>query len=309
MPATKEDSKPPGHQRLVFVTGPSGAGRSTAVNALEDIGFEAIDNLPLSLLKRLLDGPPIGRPLALGIDVRNRDFSANRFIEVIDSLSADTRLEVELLYLDCSADVLIRRFSETRRRHPMAPDAGPVQGIELEFDLLIPIRARANFLIDTSDLSPHDLRAEIEKWFGATANKRLAVSVQSFSYKRGIPRGVDMVFDCRFLRNPYWDRDLRTLDGRCESVANYIAKDPRFKEFFTRINDLADMLLPAFAEEGKSHISIAFGCTGGQHRSVAVTEQLANALAASEWQVSIRHRELERRGKTADTSVKDEVQT
>ncbi len=310
MPVTDTNNNPTPGQRLVFVTGPSGAGRTTAVKALEDMGFEAIDNLPLSLLTRLLDGPPLGRPMALGIDVRNRDFSTGRFIGVIDNLGAETGLEVELLYLDCSADVLIRRFSETRRRHPMAPEDSPAQGIEREIDLLAPIRARANFLIETSDFSPHDLRAEIEKWFGSTEQNRLAVSVQSFSYKRGIPRGVDMVFDCRFLRNPHWEPDLRELDGRSGKVAEYIAGDARYGEFFTKISGLAELLLPAFAQEGKSHISIAFGCTGGQHRSVAVTEQLANELAASEWQVSIRHRELERRGiVSANSGVKKEGQT
>ncbi|MGR3342461.1 MAG: RNase adapter RapZ [Paracoccaceae bacterium] len=294
-------AKPPetaesGGQRLVFVTGPSGAGRSTAVKALEDIGFEAIDNLPLSLVPRLLDGPPIGRPIALGIDVRNRDFSANALIEMIDRFSADPELDVDLLYLDCTTDVLIRRFSETRRRHPMAPADSPAQGIELEIDLLVPIRARANILIDTSDITPHDLRAEVEKWLAATAENRLAVSVQSFSYKRGTPRGIDMMFDCRFLKNPYWEPALRGLNGHSEAVVDYVQKDPRFDAFFQKVTELVMMLLPAFAEEGKSHFSIGFGCTGGQHRSVAIAEKLANALAASGWQVSKRHRELERRG-------------
>ena len=288
--------RPRAGRRLVLVTGPSGAGRSTAVNVLEDLGFEAIDNLPLSLLPRLLDGPPIDRPMALGIDVRNRDFSTNGLIELIDDLSGQAALDVELLYLDCSADVLMRRYSETRRRHPMAPAESPQQGIEREFDLLVPIRARANILIDTSDLTPHDLRAEIEDWFDTESTQRLAVSIQSFSYKRGIPRGVDMILDCRFLRNPYWSETLRALDGRDPAVASFVAEDKRFVEFFDKVEALTQMLLPAYAEEGKAHLAIAFGCTGGQHRSVAVAEKLANALAATGWQVSIRHRELERRG-------------
>lgn len=291
----------PAVQRLVFVTGPSGAGRSTAVKALEDIGFETMDNLPLSLLPRLLDGPPIGRPLALGIDVRNRDFSANAMIEAIDRLSRNPALDIELLYLDCSIDVLIRRFSETRRPHPIAASDTPSDGIETEIDLLVPIRARANFLIDTSDLSPHELKSEIEHWFNVSKQARLAISVQSFSYKRGMPRGVDMVFDCRFLRNPHWDKDLRPLDGRDAAVANYVEQDERYQDFFNKVSELVEMLLPAFTEEGKSHLSIAFGCTGGQHRSVAVAEKLTNALAASGWQVSKRHRELERRSVGAST--------
>ena len=283
-------------QRLVFVTGPSGAGRSTAVKALEDIGFETIDNIPLSLIDRLIAGPPIGRPLAVGIDVRNRDFSVDGLNEAIERLNELPRLNVELLYLDCNEDVLIRRYSETRRRHPLAKSQSPSQGIEREIELLAPIRQRADILIDTSDMTPHELRAEIERWFDISQQKRLSVSVQSFSYKRGIPRGVDIVLDCRFLRNPFWDENLRARDGRSEDVAEYIRQDPRFDAFYDSIKGLTDLLLPAFAEEGKSHIAIAFGCTGGQHRSVALAECLAKSLAASEWRVSIRHREIERRG-------------
>jgi len=286
------------HQ-LVLVTGPSGAGRSTAINALEDIGFEAIDNLPLSLLPRLLDGPPIDHPLALGIDVRNRDFSTAALTKLIGSLSENPGVNMELLYLDCNPGVLLRRYSETRRRHPLAPAESPEQGIERETDLLTPVRARAGILIDTSGMTPHDLRAEVERWFAPDSAPRLAVSVHSFSYKRGMPRGLDMVFDGRFLRNPHWQDDLRALDGRSQAVAEYIEQDSRFAPFFERVEDLVRLLLPAYAEEGKSNLSIGFGCTGGQHRSVALAEKLANSLANDAWQVSIRHRELERRANDA----------
>ena len=288
-------------RRLVLVTGPSGAGRSTAINVLEDIGFETIDNLPLSLLPHLLEGPPIGRPLALGIDVRNRDFSTTTLIEMIDSLTANPDVDMELLYLDCRPEILVRRYSETRRRHPLAPAESPAQGIQREMDLLTPIRVRAGILLETSDMTPHDLRAEIQHLFAPESAQSLAVSVHSFSYKRGLPRGIDMVFDVRFLRNPYWEEKLRDKDGRSRDVAEYIEKDERFLPFFERILDLVLLLLPAYAEEGKSHLSIGFGCTGGQHRSVAVAERLANSLAKEAWQVSIRHRELERRsGATAE---------
>ncbi len=284
-----------GERRMVFVTGPSGAGRSTAIHALEDLGYEGIDNLPLSLIPRLIDGPPLDRPIALGVDARNRDFSATTLIELIDSLTRDARVQLEILYLDCSPSVLIRRFSETRRRHPLAPADTPDEGIAREQDLLAPIRARADHLIDTTDLSPHDLRAEMGQWFSLAAAGGLAVSVQSFSYKRGLPRGVDMVFDCRFLANPHWVPDLRAQDGRAASVATYVEADPRFADFFNRIHGLVEMLLPAQIDEGKSHLAIAFGCTGGQHRSVAVAEKLAKVLAEAGWAVSKRHRELERR--------------
>lgn len=281
--------------RLVLVTGPSGAGRSSAIRALEDMGYEAIDNLPLSLLPRLLDGPAPEKPLALGIDTRNRDFSTNALIEVIDGMSAGGAGAMQVLYLDCNAEVLMRRFSETRRRHPLAPAEAPDIGIAREFDLLVPIRARADVLIDTSEMAPRDLRAELERWFVQQPGSGLAVSVQSFSYKRGLPRGLDMVLDCRFLRNPYWDEGLRALNGTDARVATYIEEDARFDAFRHKVLNLTELLLPAYEAEGKAYLSIGFGCTGGQHRSVAMAERLGKALAESGWQVSIRHRELERR--------------
>ena len=288
--------KPLPGQRLILVTGPSGAGRSTAIGALEDLGCETIDNLPLSLIPRLLDGPPLGRAIALGVDVRNRDFSAAALIELIDTLTAEPRVALEVLFLDCRTDVLVRRYSETRRRHPLAPAESPLDGILREADLLAPIRVRADVLIDTSDFTPHDLKAEVANWMGATPTQRMAVSVQSFSYKRGVPRGVDLIFDCRFLRNPYWVPALRPLDGRAPAVAAHVEGDPRFAEFFERLTGLVEFLLPAQIEEGKAHLSIGFGCTGGQHRSVAVAEKLGDTLERSGWQVARRHRELERPG-------------
>ncbi|WP_135500961.1 RNase adapter RapZ [Roseovarius aestuariivivens] len=283
-------------KRLVLVTGPSGAGRTTAIRALEDMGYEAIDNLPLSLLPRLLDGDVPDTPLALGIDVRNRDFSTAALIDAIDRLGGAAPVPMQVLYLDARADVLVRRFSETRRRHPLAPAEDPDMGIAREFDLLGPIRARADVLIDTSEMSPHDLRAELEHWFGPQGRGQLSVTVQSFSYKRGLPRGLDMVLDCRFLRNPYWDERLRGLDGRDAQVQAYVAADDRFAGFRDRVIDLTELLLPAYEAEGKAYLAIGFGCTGGQHRSVTMAETLAAALAEAGWQVSIRHRELERRG-------------
>ena len=281
--------------RCVMVTGPSGAGRSTAIRVLEDLGFEAIDNLPLSLLPRLLDGPHHDRPLALGVDTRNREFSANALIEAIDRFRERFGRPLELFYLDCNEDVLLKRFSETRRRHPMAAAEGPGVGISREFDLLMPVRARADILVDTSEMTPHELRAEVKRWFSTDAGRGLAVSINSFSYKRGLPRGIDMVFDCRFLRNPYWEEALRGMNGTASAVASYVAQDARYEGFFEQVHGLVDMLLPAYSEEGKAHLAIGFGCTGGQHRSVALAENLAKALAKSGWQVSIRHRELERR--------------
>ncbi|MEN9411251.1 MAG: hypothetical protein RL216_3225 [Pseudomonadota bacterium] len=290
-----EDGQQFADHRLVLVTGPSGAGRSTAIDALEDLGYEVIDNLPLSLVPRLIEGEPLGRPIALGLDVRNRDFNATALIELIDGLTRDPRVALQVVYVDCAVPELIRRYSQTRRRHPLAPAETPAEGIAREIDLLAPIRVRADHLIDTSEMSPHDLKAELAQWFDGGGATRLAVSLQSFSYKRGLPRGVDMVFDCRFLRNPHWEATLRDLDGRDAAVAEFVRQDPRFAEFFDRLRGLVEFLLPASVAEGKAHLAIGFGCTGGQHRSVAVAEMLGKVLAEAGWAVSKRHRELERR--------------
>ncbi len=280
---------------IVLVTGPSGAGRSTAINALEDLGYEVIDNLPLSLLPRLLEGPPPSRPLALGLDVRNRDFGVDALSMAIDQLSSKMDVSSQVLYLDAAEEELVKRYSETRRRHPLAPAGPPLAGIAAERELLIPVRARADVLIDTTGMSPHDLRAEIELWFGIGEGGKLGVTLHSFSYKRGLPRGMDIVMDCRFLRNPHWDAALRARDGRDADVAAYVAADPRFDAFFSQVKSLIDLLLPAHKDEGKAHLSIGFGCTGGKHRSVMMTEGMASALAQDGWHVSKRHRELERR--------------
>jgi UPF0042 nucleotide-binding protein len=257
--------------RLIFVIGPAGAGRSTAINALEDIGYEVIHSLPISLLDRLLAGPAMDHPLAVGLDVRNRDFGVENLVHTIDRLSQDERIQMQLLFLDCSDDELVRRFSETRRRHPLAQQEGPVLGIEREKSLLVPLRARADFLIDTTGMTPHQLRRELEQIFAPSEGRILSVTVQSFSYKRGLPRGADFVFDCRSLRNLHWEPALRPLDGTKPRVADYVAGDPLSERFFSSIRELA------------------------------LAERLANALAAEDWQVSKRHRELERRADLAGT--------
>ena len=261
-----------------------------------------IDNLPLSFVPRLIEGASHGRPIVLGVDVRNRDFNATALIELIDRLTRDPGVLLEVIYLDCAVTELIRRYSQTRRRHPLATDDMPEDGIIREIDLLSPVRVRADHLIDTTEMSPHDLKAELVRWFDNSPAARMAVSVQSFSYKRGIPRGVDMIFDCRFLRNPHWVAGLREMDGRDAEVVDFIATDPRFAAFVEKVVDLVLFLLPAQLDEGKAHLSIGFGCTGGQHRSVAVTEILGKRLAQAGWPVAKRHRELERRAAVVSTT-------
>lgn len=282
--------------RVVLITGPSGAGRSTAINALEDLGYEAIDNIPLRFIPRLVEGHDTqARPLALGLDVRNRDFSADGLLELRDTLGVEAGIQVDLLYLDCAVDVLLNRYSETRRRHPLAPDETPSDGISRELALLEDVRIRADILIDSTALTVHDLRSELEGWFAATTGQGLAISVHSFSYKRGLPQGLDMAFDCRFLRNPHWEPALRSETGLDPDVAAYVQADPRHNAFHEKVLDLILLVLPGCLDEGKAHFSIGFGCTGGKHRSVALTESISAGLAREGWRVSIRHRELERR--------------
>ena len=285
-------------QKVIIVTGPSGAGRSTAIAALEDMGHEVIDNMPLSLIPRLLAGSPPERPLALGVDARNRDFSPAQVLSLVEGLGARADISPELLYLDCQPDILLRRYSETRRRHPLAPTGSPAEGIAEEMALVAPLRARADILVDTSTLSPHELREELRARLMRDGGTGLAVTVQSFSFKRGAPRGLDMVFDVRFLRNPHWDPALRPLTGLAPAVAAHIEADPMLATFWTHLLAMMQDLLPAFEKEGKSHLSVGIGCTGGQHRSVFVAEKLGKALAEQGWQVSTRHRELSRRAKS-----------
>lgn len=297
-------SRAEGLHRIALVTGPSGAGRSTAIRALEDLGFEAIDNLPLSFLPRLARMGPHDRPLALGLDVRNRDFGAVLLEDTPGRLGTLFGAPVEVLFLDCAEEVLLRRFSETRRPHPLSRDGAPATGIAIERALLAPIRARADIVIDTGALTPHELRAQVERWFAPPGGRPLAVTVESFSYKQGLPPGLDIVMDCRFLRNPHWDERLRPRDGLDPEVADFVRADPRFAPFFARVRDLVALVLPAYQEEGKAHLAIGLGCTGGKHRSVTVAESLAQALAEEGWRVSKRHRQLERAA-AADQGRKD----
>lgn len=279
---------------LVLLTGPSGAGRSTAIKALEDAGYETIDNLPLGLFNRLLSGEPLKQPMALGLDVRSRDFSPQALLAAMKIARAYPGTAAQLLYLDCREEVLRRRYNETRRTHPMARQEDPTEGIQRELRLLQDVPGHADVLIDTSELTPHDLRHAISTRFAHREEQAIGITVQSFSYKRGLPQGADIVMDCRFLHNPHWQAGLRDMDGGDAAVGQYVSKDPGFAPFMDGMKAVLVGLLPGYIKEGRSHLLIAFGCTGGKHRSVFVTEQVAESLANDGWQVSIRHRELNR---------------
>ncbi len=283
----------PGRVPLVLVTGLSGAGKSSALNMLEDLGFEAVDNLPLSLLASLAEPrAEQGGALALGIDVRTRDFDAGRFLEALEPLRANPRLAVTLLFLDADDEVLRRRFTETRRRHPLAADRPVADGIRLERHRLEPLRQAADLLLDSSRLKLADLKLALSERFAIERRAGLSVFVTSFSYRNGLPREADLVFDVRFLANPHYEDALRELDGRDPEVAVFIAADSSYGPFFARLLAMLLSLLPAYEREGKAYLTIALGCTGGRHRSVFVAEGLERALAREGWHVRVRHRDL-----------------
>jgi UPF0042 nucleotide-binding protein len=293
----RDEAAPERATRVVaIVTGLSGAGRTTAIRALEDLGWETVDNLPLALIPRLAElGLGLERPLALGVDTRTRGFSAEALAEAVAELRATPDVAPTLVFLDASDEAVIARYAETRRRHPMAPGEDVAIGVERERDALSGLRDRADVVLDTSGMSPHELKAEMRARLSHDAAHGLSVSIQSFSYKRGAPREADMVIDCRFLRNPHWEAALRPLDGRDAAVDAHVAADPLFEPFFDRLAELAVMLLPAYKAEGKAYFGIGLGCTGGRHRSVAMAERLAKRLASEGWRVNVRHRELEKK--------------
>lgn len=280
---------------VILLTGLSGAGRSTGIAAFEDMGYEAVDNFPLALIDQLVE--PIqgtSHPMALGIATQTRGFSVRAIEEAVERLRRRWHAGTLVVFLDCADEKLLERFNETRRRHPMAPAESAAAGIARERELLTPLRGNADAVIDTTRLTPHQLKAELKARFSLNISAGLAVSIQSFSYKRGAPHEADMVFDCRFLRNPYWQAELRALDGRDPQIQAFVGEDPMFSGFFEKIADLTLMLLPAYQREGKAYFSIALGCSGGRHRSVTVSERLARRLEENGWPVSVRHRELDR---------------
>jgi UPF0042 nucleotide-binding protein len=285
---------------ILLLSGLSGAGKTTALKTLEDMGWEVVDNLPLVLLDRLLDTPlPAGhagadeRPLALGIDARTRDFDANAIVQRIKAMRERHGHDIETLFLDCSGTELERRFAETRRRHPLALDRPAADGIARERELTEPLRRWATQVIDTTGFTSNSLQQEIRNRFARERLSDPVLTILSFGFSRGVPRNADLMFDMRFLRNPHWDADLRPKTGHDAQVAAYIAADPAYDEAVGKIEDLLTTLLPRYSEGGKAYITVAFGCTGGKHRSVHVAERVAKHLQEAGFSPTILHRNIE----------------
>ncbi len=318
---------------VVIVTGLSGGGKASILRALEDVGYEAVDNPPVTMLEEMIasggDGTPEGngsaegrgtlgrRKLAVGIDARTRGFDAMDVLDAVARLRTEPGLRLELVYAWADESTLLRRYTETRRRHPLAPQGVVADGIAAEIALTEPLREEADLVVDTSDLPIANLRRLIERHFGADAGQaQMAVSLVSFAYPKGLPREADLVFDARFLRNPHYDPILREKTGLDPDVGAYVEADPDFPIFFSRIAELVELVLPRFVQEGKKYATITIGCTGGRHRSVHLIEKLANHLTSRAaarpvdgggvalWRVFVTHRELAREGK-ADAFLMD----
>ena len=284
----------PSTQRVLLVTGLSGAGKSTVLDVLEDLGWETIDNFPIRLLEGLLapGAQRTGGPLAIGFDSRTRGFVPHEIIDLAKDFAQRTDISITFLFIDCSGGELERRYNETRRRHPMAAGRPVQEGIAAERELLEPLRRWSDRVIDTSGLSSNDLQNRIRELFSPTDEGVMTLTVSSFGFARGMPPLADLVFDMRFLDNPHWIEGLRELTGQDEAVGKHIEQDPAFHTAFTQIFDLLMTLLPRYAAQGKSYVHVAFGCTGGRHRSVFTAQAMAKALHEAGFSPTVRHRNL-----------------
>jgi UPF0042 nucleotide-binding protein len=301
----QDDSSPPPSpapqhelQRLMLVTGMLGAGKTTALRALEDLGWETVDNFPIRLLDRLIDTPQTASAsgtrgsIAIGFDSRTRGFDPQGIIRKVKELGGRPDLEVTTLFLDCASNELERRYNETRRRHPLASDTPVSTGIRAERELVAPLRRWADILVDTTEYTSNDLQRAMRERFGGIDASELTITVSSFGFSRGMPPVADLVFDMRFLDNPHWDPELRPLTGEDAAVGEHIRKDPAYAEAFARIRDLLLLLLPRYRAQGKAYVHIAFGCTGGRHRSVFTAGQIAAALREHGFSPTLLHRNL-----------------
>ena len=283
-------SKPPRVPRLLLVTGMSGAGKSTVLDALEDLGWDVVDNLPADLLEGFVHGGAECRlaPVAIGMDVRSRGFDPETLPASVRAIAG---VEAELLYLDCAGGELVRRYDETRRKHPLAPDRPAEDGIARERALTAPLKGAADSVLDTTDLRPADLRDELRRRYGGDSDQPV-LTIASFGFARGISRTADLVFDLRFLPNPHWVDELRPLTGMDDPVRDYLRADPAWAGTMDDIESLLTNWIPRYWAADKSYVTVAFGCTGGRHRSVAAAVEMAERLRNAGFASNVRHRDL-----------------
>ncbi len=276
--------------RLLLVTGMSGAGKSTVLDALEDMGWDVVDNLPVDLLERFVQGEVECRtvPAAVGMDVRSRGFDPAQLPELIPAIE---EVQPEILYLDCSEAELLRRYDETRRVHPLAPDRPAEDGIARERRFTFPLRSAADSVLDTTDLKPAELRDQLKLRYGGGADQPV-LTLTSFAFSRGIARTADLVFDLRFVPNPHWVDELRPLTGQDVPVRDYLREQPEWGEALDRIESLLIDWIPRYWAADKSYVTVAFGCTGGRHRSVAAAVEMAERLRKAGFSPNVRHRDL-----------------
>jgi len=281
--------------RMVFVAGLSGSGRSTAMDALEDLSFYSVDNLPPQLVEQFLDlcakADPPHRKIALAIDTRDATFVSG-IARLIERLRADGA-RAELLFLECASDVLVNRYRETRRVHPLSPQGSVEAGIERERTLLMDLLRLADLVVDTSEMNVHQLRETVVQW-AVGGGRPTVVNLTSFGFRRGTPQHAELVFDVRFLPNPHFEASLRARTGDDPEVADYVLGAPAAAGLMGRLQDLLAFLLPLYDAEGKAYVTIGIGCTGGRHRSVVVAEALAGELRAAGREVNVEHRDVER---------------
>ena len=280
---------------VLLVTGLSGSGKSFALRTLEDMGYETIDNLPLSFLESVaLSSRNVPRPLAVAVDVRTRDFSADHFLNVWKQIKADSDITSKMVFFECDDEVITQRYNESRRLHPLAHEKPVMDGIRIERHILSPLKVEADMVIDTSLLLTTELRGHLRRIFLPQKAPSLSIFITSFSFRHGLPREADMVFDARLLKNPYYVESLRPLSGEDEEVGDYIQKDDLFPSFSKSLQSLLSLSLPRFEEEGRAYLTLAVGCTGGQHRSVFIAKLLKDWLQEQKKHVKLRHRDLKK---------------
>ena len=279
---------------LILVIGQSGAGRTTVIHILDDQGFDTLDNVPVHLIPRVAPTNLLDKPLAIGLDIRSKSFSLQNLMKEISNWKSLAKSPVLILFLECSLEILIKRFSLTRRPHPVPGEDNLELSIKRELELIAPLREKADYILDTSNTSPNQLRLKLGSIFPLASNRKLQIMLQSFSFRSESLIGLDMVFDCRFLKNPNWVNGLKDLNGTNFEVKNYLHKDKSWAPFKKNILQLLATIIPAFETEGKSYLSIGLGCTGGQHRSVFVAEELHKHLLAKKYDVKILHANLQK---------------